>query len=123
LNEIPEDWLEVLKTEYPRRHGGNGWHALKKIVPARLSEGFTWEDILNGTRSYKKYCIRTGIAGTIYVKQARTFFGPDCWFDEDYDEPVKEVVYRQPEQQTEEQRRIDAEKAKEQFRKYGIKGV
>jgi hypothetical protein len=37
--------------------------------------------------------------------------------------PVAQREYRQPEQQTEEQRRIDAEKAKEQFRKYGIKGV
>lgn len=123
MKDVPEDWLQILRQEYPRRYGGNGWQALKKIVPARLSEGYTWEQLLEGTKGYKKYCIKTGLIGTVYVKQARTFFGPDCWFDEDYSEPAQEVRYRRPEEQTEEQRKIDAEKAKEQFRKYGIKGV
>lgn len=44
--------------------------------------GATWDRILAGTRAYKAHCDKTGKTGTELVKQARTFFGPQMYFDE-----------------------------------------
>ena len=109
--EIPEDWLEQLKNEYPKRYGGQGWAALRRLIPQRLSEGATWDEILEGTKAYAKFCKHTGKTGTELVKQARTFYGRDCWFLEDYDVPEPTFKRRRPEEYTEEQRKADAAKA------------
>ena len=46
-----------------------------------------FDDILEGTKAYAKWCDYTGKTGTELVKQARTFYGRDQWWDEDYSIP------------------------------------
>ncbi len=80
--DIPEDWFDQLQATYPKRGGDNGWMAVKVLVPRRMTEGHSWEKILAGTKAYSLHCQKSGQVGTPYVKQAKTFYGPDCWFDE-----------------------------------------
>jgi len=87
---LPPDYVEQLKKEYPRRDGDNGWVHVRTLIPRALTAGATWERILAGTRAYKAYCDKNGKTGTELVKQARTFFGPNQFWDEWADmEPVK----------------------------------
>jgi hypothetical protein len=79
---IPEDWWDQLRAAYPKRAGDNGWIAVRMLVPRRMTEGHTWETILAGTKNYAAHAAKTSIVGTGFVKQAKTFYGPDCWFDE-----------------------------------------
>lgn len=87
---LPEDWLEHLRREYPKRDGDNGWIAVRTLVPRAITAGATWDRILAGTRSYRRHCDEKGKTGTELVKQAKTFYGPQNYFDEWADmEPVK----------------------------------
>lgn len=89
--QLPNDWLEVLKKEYPSRDGDNGWVHVRTLVPrAVMTMGVRWDRILAGTRAYKAHCDRKGLTGTELVKQAKTFYGPAMYFDEWADmQPVK----------------------------------
>lgn len=87
---LPTNWLEILRREYPRRDGDNGWIHVRTLVPRACSAGCSWDRILAGTRAYRAHCDRKGLTGTEMVKQARTFYGPTQYFDEWADmEPVK----------------------------------
>lgn len=79
---LPDNYLEQLKREYPRRDGDNGWLAVRTLIPRALSAGLSWERILQGTRAYRAHCDRKGLTGTGLVKQAKTFYGPDQYFEE-----------------------------------------
>lgn len=79
---LPSNWLSIIKQEYPRRAGGNGWKAVERLVPKAISDGATWEDILAGTKGYARYVRSSGKNGSEFVRMARTFFGPDCWWEE-----------------------------------------
>ena len=118
---LPDDWFDQIKAAYPKRYGGYGWGALRRLIPARLAEGNTWDDILEGTRAYSRFCDHTGKTGSELVKQAKTFYGRDCWFLEDYSIPEIQVRHRQPEEYTEEQRQADAAKAWAELNR--LKGV
>ena len=84
-DELPADWLEQLKNEYPKRAGGHGWGHARVRVLARIKEGHAFEQIKDGTSRYRHYCTNAGISGTEFVKQAQTFYGPGLWFLDDYD--------------------------------------
>lgn len=84
---LPPDYLEILKAEYPRRYGDQGWIAVRTLVPRALTAGATWEEILEGTRSYRRFCDATGKTGTELVKQAKTFYGSQQLWTEDYSPP------------------------------------
>lgn len=86
---LPSDWLEQIKKEYPKRWGDQGWVHVRSLVPRALTLGATWEKILAGTRAYNRYCIERNIVGTEFVKQARTFYGPQQLWAEDYTAPPK----------------------------------
>jgi len=89
---LPAEYVEILKAEYPRRLGDNGWIHVRTLVPRALTAGATWERILAGTRAYKTHCDTTGKTGTELVKQARTFYGSVMYFEEWADmQPVKTV--------------------------------
>ena len=88
--ELPSDYVEILKKEYPRRLGDNGWLHVRTLVPRAVTMGATWARILAGTRAYKAHCDSTAKTGTELVKQARTFYGPSQYFDEWADmEPIQ----------------------------------
>jgi hypothetical protein len=90
MNEmrLPAEYWEILKAEYPRRYGDQGWIAVRTLVPRALTAGATWDEILEGTRSYKRFCDATGKTGTELVKQAKTFYGPQQLWTEDYSPPT-----------------------------------
>jgi len=84
---LPPDFLSTLRALYPKRSGGQGWGHVPKLVQRAVAMGSPWEEILEGVRSYRKWCDVTGKTGTEYVKQASTFFGPGMWWAEEYDTP------------------------------------
>lgn len=76
-NEFEQAWQA-----YPKRAGGNSKSAAWKAWKARMKDGVNTEAMLAGVSRYAGYVRATGSAGTQYVKQAATFFGPDKHFDE-----------------------------------------
>lgn len=80
--EFEEAWQA-----YPKRAGGNSKAAAYKAWKARLKDGAKPEDMLAGVKRYADYVKVTGSAGTQYVKQAATFFGPDRHFEEAWQTP------------------------------------
>lgn len=81
---LPSDWLEQIKSVYPRRSGGQGWGYVKRRIPDLVEQGHTFAELFEGAKEYGEYCRATN---NKYVRMARTFFGPDEWWLEDYDIP------------------------------------
>ncbi|WP_418517231.1 helix-turn-helix domain-containing protein [Enterobacter hormaechei] len=82
-NEFEQAWQA-----YPKRAGGNSKAAAWKAWKARIKDGVTTVEMLAGVNRYAAYVRATGSAGTQYVKQAATFFGPDRHFDESWQAPA-----------------------------------
>lgn len=89
MNELglPEEYWEILKAEYPRRYGDQGWIAVRTLIPRAITAGAKWTEILEGTRAYRRFCDATGKTGTELVKQAKTFYGFNQLWTEDYSAP------------------------------------
>lgn len=79
--------FETAWQAYPKRAGGNSKAAAYKAWKARLKDGFKPEDMMAGVKRYAAYVKVTGNAGTQFVKQATTFFGPDRHFEETWQTP------------------------------------
>ncbi len=79
--------FETAWQAYPKRAGGNSKSAAWKAWGTRLKDGVKPEDMLAGVKRYAAYVRTTGNAGTQYVKQAATFFGPDHHFEEPWEAP------------------------------------
>lgn len=69
---------------YPKREGGNSRSEALKAYRARLKAGASPADLLAGVSRYATYCQSKGLIGTSYVKQGKTFFGPDSHWCEDW---------------------------------------
>lgn len=89
MKSFPEDWLKQIKDLYPRRSGGQGWGALERLMGKIEVQGSQWSQVMEGVRSYRAYCDREGLTGTHFVKQAKTFFGADGWWQESYEPEAK----------------------------------
>ncbi len=79
--------FETAWQAYPKRAGGNSKAAAFKAWNARLKDGVKPEVMLAGVKRYAAYARATGSAGTQYVKQAVSFFGPDRHFEESWQAP------------------------------------
>lgn len=79
--------FETAWQAYPKRAGGNSKASAWKAWKARLKEGVNPESMQQGVKRYAAYVRATGSAGTQYVKQAVTFFGPDRHFEESWQTP------------------------------------
>lgn len=88
-NEFEQAWQA-----YPKRAGGNSKAAAWKAWKARIKDGVTTVEMLAGVNRYAAYVRATGSAGTQYVKQAATFFGPDRHFEESWQAPSGSVSGR-----------------------------
>lgn len=88
-NEFEQAWQA-----YPKRAGGNSKAAAWKAWKARIKDGVNTEVMLAGVNRYAGYVRATGSAGTQYVKQAATFFGPDRHFEESWQAPSGSVSGR-----------------------------
>jgi helix-turn-helix protein len=70
---------------YPKRDGDNPKKRALRAWNARLREGGTSpEEMIAGVRRYAVWVRQHGKEGTETVKQAATFFGPDCAFRESW---------------------------------------
>lgn len=67
---------------YPKREGGNSKQAALKAWTARVREGVDPEILMAATQAYAVAMQKAGNAGSRYVRQAATFFGPDRHFEE-----------------------------------------
>lgn len=76
-----------LQAIYPKRSGDQRWQTAKKHIRARLREGHTWPEILDGARRYAEWVRTTGKERTETVKQAATFVGADKAFAEPWTPP------------------------------------
>lgn len=79
--------FEIAWAAYPRRAGGQDKAGAFKAWSARIREGVSIQAMLDGTRRYADFVVATGAAGTQYVKQAKTFYGPSNFFLEAWERP------------------------------------
>ncbi len=75
---------------YPRRAGGQDKAGAFRAWNARIREGVSIQAMLDGTRRYADFVVATGTAGTQYVKQAKTFYGPSNFFLEAWEKPEQQ---------------------------------
>src|SRR5690606_30892029 len=85
--DVP-DAFRQLQAIYPKRSGSNPWPKALKACRARLREGHTWQQILDGAQRYADFVRATGKERTEYVQQASTFCGPDKHFLGEWERPV-----------------------------------
>lgn len=83
-----------LKSIFPRRAGSQPWDRAQKAVNARLREGHSWNEILEGARRYAAFVRATGKEHTESVLQASTFVGPSKHFLNPYDLPATKADAR-----------------------------
>lgn len=88
------EWLTDLKAIYPKRAGDQAWRKAERAGNARIAEGHTAVEILDGARRYAEYVRASGTEGTSYVKQAATFLGPDKPFMEAWQPPPSKADVR-----------------------------
>jgi hypothetical protein len=77
------------KLAYPPRSGDPRWRGGQIAARARLKEGHTWAEMVDGAKRYASYCNQTGKGGTEYVQSAATFLGPGKPFLLPWNAPVK----------------------------------
>jgi hypothetical protein len=80
--------FEQIWTVYPKRAGGDPKRDALITFRARRKEGHTFEEMLQGTQRYARFCEATGKLHTETVRMAKTFFGPSKHFLERYDLPA-----------------------------------
>ena len=73
-----EDFIEC----YPKREGSQRWGDARRHWNARLKEGHTAEQMVDGAKRYSAYCEFRRITNTPYVQQAATFLGRNLSFME-----------------------------------------
>lgn len=86
-DKSPDEFLEF-KSVYPKRDGDQKWRDAEKACKARIREGHSWAEIIEGAKRYDAWCKSTDKAGTGFVKQAATFVGPGKPFLEPWSSPT-----------------------------------
>lgn len=89
--ETEEPWWLDFKHVYPERAGDQGWCKAHRAANARLAEGHTPEQFIEGAKRYATFIDTTGKRGTEYVKQAASFLGPDKAFLESWTPPATKI--------------------------------
>lgn len=83
-----EDKFIEFKVTYPTRVGTQPWKRAVGCWNARIrDDGYTAEQIIEGTERYAKWCETTGKLRTEHVMQASTFLGPEKHFLADWELP------------------------------------
>lgn len=93
-NNEPE-WFDEFKREYPNRSGDQGWRKAQRAAHARIAEGHTPAEFIDGARRYAAFCEATQKTGTEFVKQACSFLGPDKPFSLAWIPPPSKAQVRQ----------------------------
>ena len=82
-NSEPEsdpEWFADFRRIYPKRAGSQEWRRALRAGKARLKDGHTESELLDGARRYAQFCVVTGKIETEFVKQAASFLGPEKSF-------------------------------------------
>lgn len=87
LRPDPPEFLRF-KATYPHRSGSQPWQRALQAITARLREGHSWQEILDGTTRYAEFCLATGKVGTEHVQQACRFCGPGKEFLQPWTPPA-----------------------------------
>jgi hypothetical protein len=87
------EW-EAIQAAYPKRHGSQRWPEALSAAKARLREGATWEELLDGVTRYAKFIRAEGKEHTPYVMQAASFFGKARGYAEPWSAPKKSDPFR-----------------------------
>lgn len=85
------DKFEQLWQLRPQRVGNNPKRKAYNAYNARLKEGYTHLDILEGLKRYVAFCEVLGTINTPYVMHMSTFLGPDENFTEEWVPPKPEI--------------------------------
>lgn len=126
----PEDF-KTLKAEYPKRSKGKGykWPQAYLTIQKLLKEGYSFEDILEGTKAFCAASKLSGDYGTEFIPMASTFYNQLGFLDEyETEGPTPEVVYRRPQELTPEQQEAERRRGEENLRQLqnkvsNLKGV
>lgn len=86
----PDEFHDLRKI-YPKRSGDHRWRDALQACNARIREGHTWDEILDGARRYAAWCKATDKIGLETVKQAATFVGPNKPFLEPWTLPKRQL--------------------------------
>jgi len=85
------DQFEQLWLLRPQRIGNNPKRKAYNAYNARLKEGHTHSDIVEGLKRYVAFCEVSGAINTPYVMHMSTFLGPDENFTEEWLPPKPEI--------------------------------
>lgn len=94
FHDSGHEWFLEFKLAMPDRAGDPNWSGAKRAANARIREGYTPTQFINGARRYKAYCDATDSTATQYVKTASAFLGPDKHFLKDWDPPKNKAERR-----------------------------
>jgi hypothetical protein len=86
--------FDDLRAIFPKRAGSQPWDRAQKAINARLHEGHSWSEILDGARRYAAFIRATGKERTESVLQAATFVGPSKHFLNPYELPATKADAR-----------------------------
>lgn len=92
--DFDEQRFAEFRAIYPKRGGGHRWADAKKHIRARLREGHTWDDIIDGARRYAVYIRAIGKERTEFVLQGATFVGTNLGFLDPHDPPATKADAR-----------------------------
>lgn len=92
--EAPPPEFSKFKLTYPARSGSPEWGRAMKAIRARLKDGHTWDEIIDGANRYMDYIVAIGKLNTEFVKQAATFCGPEKHFLESWNTPTTRAENR-----------------------------
>ena len=107
----------ALKAAYPRRSGSQRWGDALKHCRARIAEGRTWRQLLEGAERYAAFMRATGKDNSEFVQQAATFFGRNLGFTEQWQAPAAPGKAAKSPEQVAEDRKL-AERAQRTRDKY-----
>jgi len=92
--ETPTEFLDF-KLAYPNRLGDQGWRSALRCWNARIAEGHSPAEMVAGAKRYAAHIDAIDRTGTEYVKQAKTFLGPDRHFLEPWPLPASKAERQQ----------------------------
>ena len=95
--QIAPSWFAEFKFAYPPRAGSQEWAEALRRANARIAEGHTPQEFIDGAKRYAAYNRAIGKLRTEYVQQAKRFLGPSKFFLEAWEQPPTKAQTRQDE--------------------------
>jgi hypothetical protein len=80
IRDTAHEGFQKIWKAYPIRAGNNPRSRAMRAYVARIGEGHTATEMLQGVERYARFCEATGKAGGEYVLQAATFLGSEKLF-------------------------------------------